>query len=81
MYDKSNRLSTLTYLTNLFRSHCEQVRRTLLNVFYYLASQFVALVILIQKTHCTNAEKLVLPGFQLDGSSLLSKHGLAQFHI
>ena len=64
MYDdKSNRLSTLIHLTDLFRALGEQVRKTLLNILYNLALQFVALVILLQKTHCTNAEKLVLPGF------------------
>ena len=50
-----------------------------MNVFYYLALQFEALVILLQDTHCTNAEKLVLSGYQLAGSSVIRKHGLATF--
>ena len=37
------------------------------------------LVILLQKTHCTDEEKLVLPNYQLAGSSLSRKHGLATF--
>ena len=41
--------------------------------------QSEALVILLQKTHCTDAEKLVLPSYQLAGSSLSRKHGLATF--
>ena len=46
---------------------------------YYLALQFEAFVVLLQETYCTNAEKLVLPSFQLAGSSLSRKHGLATF--
>ena len=41
--------------------------------------QSEALVILLQETHCTDAEKLVLPNYQLVGSSLSRKHGLATF--
>ena len=43
----------------------------------HLAMQSEALVILLQETHCTDAEKLVLPNYQLAGSSLSRKHGLA----
>ena len=50
-----------------------------MNVLYHLAMQSEALVILLQKTHCTDAEKLVLPNYQLAGSSLSRKHGLATF--
>ena len=41
--------------------------------------QFDALVILLQETHYTDAEKLVLSNYQLAGSSLSRKHGLATF--
>ena len=41
--------------------------------------QSEALVILLQETHCTDAVKLVLPNYQLAGSSLSRKHGLATF--
>ena len=41
--------------------------------------QSEALVILLQETHCTNAEKSVLPNYQLAGSSLSRNHGLATF--
>ena len=41
--------------------------------------QSEALVILLQETHCTDAEKLVLPNYQLAGSSLSRKHGLVTF--
>ena len=41
--------------------------------------QFEALAILLQETHCTDAEKLVLLNYQLVGSSLSRNHGLATF--
>ena len=50
-----------------------------MNVLHYFAMQFKALVILLEETHCTDAEKLVLPNYQLAGSSLSRKHGLATF--
>ena len=50
-----------------------------MNVLHHLAIQFEALVILLQETHCTDAEKLVLPNYQLSGCSLSRKHGLATF--
>ena len=50
-----------------------------MNVLHYLAMQSDALVILLQETHCTDAEKLVLPNYQLAGSLLSKKHGLATF--
>ena len=46
-----------------------------MNVLHHLALQSEALVILLQETHCTDAEKLVLPTYQLAGSSLSRKHG------
>ena len=50
-----------------------------MNVLHHLVMQSEALVILLQETHCTDAEKLVLPNYQLAGSSLSRKHGLATF--
>ena len=50
-----------------------------MNVLHHLAMQSEALVILLQETHCIDAEKLVLPNYQLAGSSLNKKHGLATF--
>ena len=50
-----------------------------MNVLHHLAMQSEALVILLQETHCTDAEKLVLPNYQLARSSLSRKHGLATF--
>ena len=50
-----------------------------MNVLHHLAMQSEALVILLQETHCTDAENLVLPNYQLAGSSLSRKHDLATF--
>ena len=50
-----------------------------MNVHHYVAVQFEALVIPPQETHCTDAEKVELPSFQLAGSFISRKHGLATF--
>ena len=50
-----------------------------MNVLHHLAMQSETLVILLQEAHCTDAEKLVLPNYQLARSSLSRKHGLATF--
>ena len=63
----------------ILQLNIEGLTARMINVLHYLALQFEALVILLQETRCTNAEKLVLPGFQLAGSSLNRKHGLVTF--
>ena len=50
-----------------------------MNVLHHLAVQYEALVILLQETHCTCADKLTIPGFALAMSSLSRKHGLTTF--
>ena len=50
-----------------------------MNVLYHLAVQYEALVIFLQKTHCTCGDRLTIPGFALTVSSLSRKHGLATF--
>ena len=50
-----------------------------INILHYLALQFESLGTLLWESHCTNMEKLVLPSFQLAGSSLSRKHGLTMF--
>ena len=49
------------------------------NVLHHLALQYEALVILLQETHCTCADKLTISDFALAGSSLSKKYGLATF--
>ena len=50
-----------------------------MNVLHHFVTQLEAFVILLQETHCTSAEKLVLSNYQLAGFSLSRKHGLATF--
>ena len=71
------------HIANKFRRptilqlNIEGLTASKMNVLHHLAMQSEALVILLQETHCTDAEKLVLPNYQLAGSSLSRKHGLA----
>ena len=73
------------HIANKFRRptilqlNIEGLTASKMNVLHHLAMQSEALVILLQETHCTDAEKLVLPNYQLAGSSLSSKHGLDTF--
>ena len=73
------------HIANKFRRptilqlNIEGLTASKMNVLHHLALQSEALVILLQETHCTDAEKLVLPNYQLAGSSLSRKHGLATF--
>ena len=50
-----------------------------MNVLHDLAMQYEGLVILLQETHRTCADKLRIPGLALARSSLSRKHGLATF--
>ena len=50
-----------------------------MNALHYFAVQYEALIILLQETHCTCADKLTIPGFALAGSSFSKKHGFATF--
>ena len=73
------------HIANKFRRptilqlNIEGLTASKMDVLHHLAMQSEALVILLQETHCTDAEKLVLPNYQLAGSSLSRKHGLATF--
>ena len=64
------------HIANKFRRptilqlNIEGLTASKMNVLHHLATQAEALVILLQETHCTDAEKLVLPNCQLAGSSL-----------
>ena len=72
-------------ITNKFRRptilqlNIEGLTASKINVLHHLAMQSEAFVILLQETHCTDAERLVVPNYQLAGSSLSRKHGFATF--
>ena len=63
----------------ILQLNIEDLTASKMNVLHHFAMQSEALVIFLQETHCTDAEKLVLPNYQLAGSSLSRKHGLATF--
>ena len=63
------------HIANKFRRptilqlNIEGLTASKMNVLHHHAMQSEALVILLQETNCTDAEKLVLPNYQLAGSS------------
>ena len=63
----------LGHIANKFRRpttlqlNIEGLTASKMNVLHHLAMQSEAFVILLQETHCTDAEKLVLPNYQLAG--------------
>ena len=63
----------------IFQLNIEGITASKMNILYHLALQSQVLIILLQETHCTDAEKLVLPNYQLAGSSLSRKHDLVTF--
>ena len=73
------------HIASKFRRHTilqlnmEAFTASKMKVLHHLVPRSEALVILLQETHCTDAEKLVLPNYQLAGYSLNRKHGLATF--
>ena len=73
------------HITNKFRRptvlqlNIEDLTASKMNFLHYLALQSEALAILLQETHCTDPENLVLPSYQLSGFFLSRKHGLATF--
>ena len=50
-----------------------------IRIVYHLAGQREVFVFLPQEIHCTSAQRLILPDYQLAGFSLSRKHGLATF--
>ena len=63
----------------ILQLNIEGLTASKINVLHHLATQLEAFVVLLQETHCTSAEKLVLSNYQLAGFSLSRKHGLATF--
>ena len=64
----------------ILQLNIEDLTASKMKVLHYLDLQSEALVILLQETHCTDAEKLVLPNYQLDGSSLAGSMALTRFY-
>ena len=66
-------------IETILQLNIEGLTASKMNVLHYLALQSEALVIILQETHGTDAEKLLLSSYQLAGSSLNRKHRLATF--
>ena len=63
----------------ILQLNVEGLTRSKIHVIEQLAHRNRAFVILLQETHCTSAEKLVIPRYTLAGSTSSMQHGLATF--
>ena len=66
-------------MPTILQLNIEGLTASKINVLYHLAQQLEGRVIQLQETHCIIADKLTIPSFVLDGSTLSKKHGLATF--
>jgi len=64
---------------NILQLNTEGLTDNKISVIEQLAYQNKAFIIVLQETHCTTADKLVIPNFSLAGSILSTNHGLATF--
>ena len=64
---------------NILQLNIEGLTVSKMTVVHHLALQHEALVILLQETHCIHADRLVIPNYELAGSTFSRKHGLATF--
>ena len=61
----------------ILQLNIEGLTASKMSILHHYAAHREALIILLQETHCTSAQSLVLPDYQLAGSFLSRKHGLA----
>ena len=64
---------------NTLQLNTEGLTANKISVIEQLAYKNKAFIIVLQETHCTTADKLVIPNFSLAGSVLSRNHGLATF--
>jgi len=64
---------------NILQLNTEGLTDNKISVIEQLAYKNKAFIIVLQETHCTTADKLVIPNFSLAGSILSRNHGLATF--
>ena len=77
--DASKRIANRFRRPDILQLNIKGLTASKMSVLNHLAAQREALVILLQEIHCTSAQRLVLPDYQLAGFSLSRKHGLATF--
>jgi len=61
------------------RNAAERLTASKISVIEQLAKVFKAFIIVVQETHCTAADKLVIPNISLTGSVLSRSHGFGTF--
>ena len=66
-------------LPNTLQLNIERLTQSKICVISQLATRHRAPVILLQETHCTTPDQLVIPNFTLAGWTMSRKHGLATF--
>jgi len=64
---------------NILQLNTKGLTDNKISVIEQLAYKNKAFIIVLQETHCTTADKLVIPNFSLAGSILSRNHGLATF--
>jgi len=64
---------------NIHQLNTEGLTENKISVIKQLAYKNKASTIFLQETHCTTADKLVIPNFSLAGTILSRNHGLATF--
>ena len=64
---------------NILQLNTEGLTADKISVTERLAYKNKAFIIILQETHCTTTDKLVIPNFSLAGSILTRNHGLATF--
>jgi len=64
---------------NILQLNTEGLTADKISVIEQLANKNKAFIIVLQATHCSSADKLVIPNFSLAGSILSRNHGLATF--
>ena len=77
--DASKRIVNKFRRPVILQLNIEGLTASKMSVLCHLAAQQKALIILLQEAHCTSAQRLVLPNYQLAGFFLSKKHGLATF--
>ena len=66
-------------LPNILQLNVEGLNASKICVISRLATKHKALIILLQETHCTSVDRLVIPNFTLAGHTQSRKHGFATF--
>jgi len=66
---------------NILQLNTEGLTADKISVIEQLAYNNKAFIIVLQETHCTTADKLVIPNFPLAGSVLSRNHGLPRLYM